>query len=115
VSEDPIQALQNTVASFANARGWNKFHDPKNLAMALASEAGELAAVLRWVSNTDADAAAADPHLRQKLLEEIGDVGIVLLSLCNRVGVSVTDAIAAKLELNAQRYPVETSFGRADR
>lgn len=51
-----LEALLLELRAFVREREWEQFHDPKNLAMALASEAGELAAELRWVPNTDADA-----------------------------------------------------------
>jgi hypothetical protein len=53
-----LQSLVSAVGSFADERDWNQFHDPKNLAMALSSEAGELAAIFRWIDNADADAFA---------------------------------------------------------
>lgn len=115
MNADRLAVLERAVAEFVEARGWGKFHDPKNLSMALASEAGELAAVLRWVANADSDSAAEDPRTRAKLLEELGDVGILLIALCNRLGVHVTDVVTSKLELNAARYPVDRAFGRAER
>ncbi len=100
-----MEDLEQVVARFSSARGWDKFHDPKNLAMAVAAEAGELAAVLRWVPNHEADAAASRPPLRQAILDEVGDVGILLVELCNRLDVRLVDTILAKLRINALRYP----------
>jgi dCTP diphosphatase len=113
--EQTLAALMRAVQDFADARDWSQFHDPKNLAMSLASEVGELAAVLRWVRGEDADAfVASGPH-RDALEAEIGDVGICLLLLCARVHVGLDSAIRAKLTANAVKYPVEGSRGRADR
>lgn len=115
MSDSDIGSLERKVATFVEERNWGQFHDPKNLAMALASEVGELTAVLRWTGNAESDAAAADPDTRAKLLQEIGDVGILLIALCNRVGVHLGDVVSAKLVLNAERYPVESSYDRANR
>lgn len=115
MSDRDLSGLERAIAAFAEERDWGQFHDPKNLSMALASEVGELTAVLRWTANTDSDAIASDATVRPKLLQEVGDIGILLIALCNRLGVHLDDVITAKLALNAERYPLEKSHGRADR
>ena len=60
VSEDRLTAIMNELRQFVREREWQQFHDPKNLAMAVVSEAGELAAEYRWVANTEADRWSSD-------------------------------------------------------
>lgn len=115
MTPDTCAHLQKMVAEFSTARHWDRFHDPKNLAMALASEAGELAAVLRWVPNSESDVVASKAPERQQILEELGDVGILLVELCNRLSVDIGDVIVDKLNINAQQYPVADSYDRAER
>ena len=62
--------LQAAVAAFAQERDWEQFHDPKNLAMALASEVGELCALLRWTSNYDSDRLSEANPGREAMLAE---------------------------------------------
>lgn len=100
---------------FVAERDWQQFHDPKNLAMLLASEAGELLAEYRWIANTDADAHSRGAEARAKIAAEIGDVGIALLLLCDRIGVDLEQAVRDKLAVNRGRYPADTSRGRAAR
>jgi NTP pyrophosphatase (non-canonical NTP hydrolase) len=100
---------------FVAERDWSQFHDPKNLAMLLASEAGELLAEYRWVRSDEADAFSRDPQARQRIANEIGDVGIALLLLCDRIGLDLAAAMREKLARNQQRYPVERSKGKAAR
>ncbi|WP_043321652.1 MazG-like family protein [Corallococcus coralloides] len=107
-----LQRFLEDLRSFNAEREWSQFHDPKNLSMLLTSEAGELLALLRWVPNTEADAYASQPAARQQLTEEIGDVGIALLLLCDRLGIDLLLALRAKLDLNRAKYPVEQSRGR---
>lgn len=95
-------------------RQWEQFHDPKNLAMALVSEAGELAALLRWVPNEQADAFLVDEEQRARFRNEIGDVGICLLLLCARTGIALGDAVLEKLARIGEKYPTALSVGRAD-
>lgn len=112
--QDSLSAITHTVQEFASARDWRQFHDPKNLAMALSSEAGELAAVLRWVRTEDADAFVASGRPRDQLVAEIGDVGICLLLLCARVEVNLGTVILEKVKQNTLKYPVTASRGHAD-
>lgn len=101
--------------SFVAEREWAQFHDPKNLAMLLASEAGELVAEYRWVRGAEADAFSHEPVARARIAAEIGDVGIALLLLCDRIGLDVVEAMRDKLAANRSKYPVATSRGRADK
>jgi len=110
-----LTALVTQLRQFVAERDWSQFHDPKNLAMLVGSEAGELLAEYRWVRNEDADAHSRDPAARARIAAEIGDVGIALLLLCDRIGLDPVGAMEEKLELNRRKYPVETSRGRADR
>lgn len=112
--ERTIAALTQTVQDFAAARDWGQFHNPKNLAMSLASEVGELASILRWVRGEDADAIVASGSHRDELEAEIGDIGICLLLLCARVDIDLGAAVIAKISTNAVKYPLEASRGRAD-
>ena len=110
-----LEALLTDLRRFVAERDWAQFHDPKNLAMLVASEAGELVAEYRWVRGDDADAHSRAPEPRARIADEVADVGIALLLLCDRIGLDLTQAIADKLAKNASRYPVDLSRGRSDR
>src|SRR6516164_6148388 len=95
--DELIAALRKFVAD----RDWQQFHDPKNLAMLVASEAGELLAEYRWVRGEEADAHSRQPQARARIAAEVADVGIGLLLLCDRIGLSLEQSIADKLAANA--------------
>jgi NTP pyrophosphatase (non-canonical NTP hydrolase) len=109
-----LDALQDAVINFAHEREWEQFHDAKNLCMALASEVGELNAVLRWVRSDKVDAALAEQRTQNALREEIGDVAILLILLCARTGVHLDEAVLEKLELNRHKYPAGEARGLAE-
>lgn len=111
----PGHDLRRRLRDFVEARQWSQFHDPKNLVMALTSEVGELAAEYRWVSNSESDQLSDTEPTRGRIIAEIGDVGILLLLLCDRLGVELSDAVEEKLRANELRYPVELSRGRSSR
>jgi len=108
-------SLVKELRGFVAEREWSQFHDPKNLVMLLASEAGELLAEYRWVRNDNADDFSREPEARQRIANEIGDVGIALWLLCDRIGIDLQAAMRDKLQRNRRRYPVELSKGRAAR
>jgi NTP pyrophosphatase (non-canonical NTP hydrolase) len=99
---DELQRLILELRRFAKARDWDRYHDPKNLAMAVASEAGELCDVLRWVDNAEADRFARDPKHQARIAEEAADVALLLLMLCARAGIDLLQAMRTK------RQPMRT-------
>ncbi len=112
---DRLDAFVGELRRFVAERDWRQFHDPKNLAMALASEAGELVAEYRWVRNTRADAWSRDPENRARVEAELADTAIAVLLMADRLGIDLIEAMRAKLERNRRNYPVKRSRGRADR
>jgi NTP pyrophosphatase (non-canonical NTP hydrolase) len=110
-----LEELRAELRAFVAARDWQQFHDPKNLAMLIASEAGELLAEYRWVRSEDADAHSREPASRERIVAEVADVGIGLVLLCERIGVDLVEAMRAKVKVNGERYPAELVRGKADR
>jgi dCTP diphosphatase len=112
---DRLDDITARLRAFVAERDWAQFHDPKNLAMAVASEAGELLAEYRWVANSQADTWSLEPDNKQRVTMEAADVGIALLLLCDRIGVNLVEAMSGKIALNARNYPVGLSRGRHSR
>ena len=101
--DDP--EIMEDIRAFVAERDWEPFHDPKNLAMAVVSEAGELAAELRWVASEESDAFCRRPDARSRIEDEVADVAITLLMLCDRTGIDLNAAIRVKLVKNREKYP----------
>jgi NTP pyrophosphatase (non-canonical NTP hydrolase) len=112
---DRLGSIRDRLRQFVAQRDWSQFHDPKNLAMAIASEAGELLAELRWVGSDHADQFVRDPANRERIEREVGDIAIALLLFSERAGIDLLDAIERKIELNAKNYPPALSKGRSER
>lgn len=89
--------------AFRDARGWAQFHNPKNLAMAIAGEAGELAAEFQWLTADQADGLAGGAL--EAVEAEMADVLIYLVLLADRLGVDLPDAALRKLAVNESRFP----------
>ena len=110
-STDTLNALTQRLREFADARDWDQYHLPKNLAMALACEAAEVMEHFLWV---DGEASMQpDPETRAALAEELADVLIYLVRLADKLDIDLPEAAAAKIALNEARYPAATVRGRA--
>ena len=108
-----LTALQARLRAFAAERQWQPFHTPKNLAMALAGEAGEVIEHFQWL--TAEQSMALPPATREEVALELADVLLYLVRLGDVLGIELADAARRKMVLNAQRYPVERAHGRADK
>ncbi|NMI54256.1 MULTISPECIES: nucleotide pyrophosphohydrolase [unclassified Streptomyces] len=110
-----IRDLQDALALFARERDWEQFHTPKNLAMALAGEAGEVLELFQWLTPEQSSALTSRPDEAQALRQELADVFAYLLRLADVTGIDLEEALAEKIELNRRRYPVELAYGRAEK
>ena len=108
---DRIDKLRSQLAQFANERDWDQFHNPKNLAMALLAEAGELIEHFQWLSPQQAANLSAET--KSEVALEIADVLLFLLRLADKLDIDPIAAAERKILLNAEKYPVEKSKGIA--
>lgn len=102
-SESSIPGLTGLIRAFAERRRWQSFHNPKNLALALSGEVGELCAELQWL--TPEQAADLTPDQRARLADEMADVAMYLLRLADEVDVDLDAAVRSKLACNEIRFP----------
>lgn len=109
---DPfLTQLARALREFAAERDWEQFHSPKNLAMALSAEAGELLELFQWLSEEQSRQLPAER--RQRVAEELADVLIYLVRLADRAGLDLEEAAWRKLEANRARYPAGLVRGDA--
>lgn len=97
--------------AFAEARDWQQFHSPKNLAMALVVEAGEVVEHFQWLREDES--AALEPERKAAVAAELADVLAYLVRLADTLGIDLLDAAAAKLVRNEERYPADKVRGSA--
>jgi NTP pyrophosphatase (non-canonical NTP hydrolase) len=108
---DTIANLRHKVLQFRQARNWEQFHDPKNLAMALAIEAAELQEIFLWKSEAEIERLLGEKTGQEKIQEELADIFIFLLYLTEAANLDLSEAVKAKLLKNETKYPVCKSFG----
>lgn len=107
---EPLLALLRT---FRDDRDWKQFHHPKDLAAAIAIEAGELQEQFLWKTNDEVAADLAAPARRRAVVDEVADVLICTLLLADCLGIDIDRAVREKTATNAKKYPVSKARGTA--
>jgi NTP pyrophosphatase (non-canonical NTP hydrolase) len=100
-----LDELQSETRNFAAARNWFQFHTPKNLAMAIAGEAGELVSEFQWLTPEESDSKSMTVAQRSAIESEMADVFIYLLRLSDVLDIDLAAAAREKLKFNETRFP----------
>lgn len=100
-----IEALQNTLRTFAAERDWQPFHTPKNLSTALIVEAAELAEIFQWMTPEQSASAHTDAVVREQIADEVADVLLYLIQIADHTKVDLKRAVGRKLVKNAKKHP----------
>ncbi len=103
MSKNSLEALQRQLIEFSDARRWEKFHSPKNLSMALSVEVAELLEHFQWL--TEEESRRIQGKKLDEVKEEVADVLLYLLQICNQLHIDPIDAAQKKLVKNALKYP----------
>ena len=107
-----IRELIDTVAAFSDERDWARFHSPKNLAMGVAIEAGELLEEFQWIDQQQSHDVVNDQEQLARVRDEIADVFCYLLNLAQVLKIDLSDAFYEKMKKNGEKYPAEKYRGR---
>ncbi|MFR9728126.1 MazG-like family protein [Saccharopolyspora sp. MS10] len=110
---DSIAELRARLRAFAREREWGRFHTPKNLAMALGGETGELLAELQWLDGEAVAEGLAHGPLRDRVADEAADVLLYLVQFAEAAGIDLVAAAHAKIDRNESRYPADLARGSA--
>lgn len=106
-----IDKIKNKIKKFADERNWDKFHTPKNLAMALSVEVSELIEIFQWLNQEQSQ--NINNKDKQAAKEEIADIAIYLIRIADKLNIDLEKAIIQKLKMNAEKYPVNLSKDNA--
>ena len=110
---DSLEQLRARLARFAAERDWERFHSPKNLAMALIAECAELIEHFQWLDEAESQALPPGKHEAVRL--ELADVLIFLVRCADRLDVDLLEAARDKIAINEVRYPADRVRGSARR
>lgn len=108
-----IDKLKNILKAFVEARDWGKFHNPKNLSMALAVEAGELLEIFQWVSDVGSLNAYNSTEIKEKTSHELADILFYIIHIASFMNINLNEALHNKLTINHNKYPPDRVKGSA--
>jgi NTP pyrophosphatase (non-canonical NTP hydrolase) len=106
-----LENLREQLRRFAAEREWDQFHSPKNLAMALSAEAGELLETFQWL--TEEQSRTLSPAAHAAASDEVADIFLYLIRLSDKLGIDPVAAAQRKLLRNAERYPADKARGNS--
>jgi NTP pyrophosphatase (non-canonical NTP hydrolase) len=110
-SKRDLKTLKMALRKFAAERDWDKFHSPKNLAMALIGETAEIVEHFQWLKEVESKRLSAAK--KRVIQEELGDTLIYLVRLADKLNVDLMEAAFGKLEKNRRKYPAQLVKGKA--
>jgi NTP pyrophosphatase (non-canonical NTP hydrolase) len=105
VMTQPLDSIVELIEQFRTERNWKQFHDPKNLAIALSIESGELLDLFLWDRYKNPDI--------EKIKNEVADIFVYLLLLSKELNIDLLEAAVRKIEMNSKKYPVDKAKGSA--
>jgi len=110
---DKFLELSEKVSNFVRERDWEKFHNPKDVAISISIEAAELLENFQWRNDKEVDKMLEREDYLNRITEEMADVMIYLIVLSNKLGVNLIDIALKKIKKNEEKYPVSKFKGNA--
>ena len=105
MSELNFEDVAVRLKKFADARDWEKFHTPKNLAMALSVEVSELAEIFQWMTAEESANVMKDLKSADAVKDELADIALYLVRLSAILKVDLLAEANAKIDRNEKRFP----------
>lgn len=105
-----IEELKEMVKEFCEARDWNQFHNPKDLAIGISTEANELLQIFRFKSEEDMRQLMSSER-KDEIEEELADVFYFVLRFAQMNNIDLSQAVKNKIDKNNKKYPVEKAKG----
>ena len=110
-NETTIEDLKNTVKKFCEDRDWDQFHNAKDLAIGISTEAAELLDLFRFKSLEEIDKMLKDGQKRERIGEELADVFYFTLRFAQRFDFDLSNELNSKISKNAEKYPIDKAKG----
>ena len=104
-----ITHLKGKIQGFIKERDWEKFHKPKDVAMSIAIEAGELMELFQWKTDEEIEENLNNPAYKEKVEDELADIITFCIAFANATGLDISTILDNKLKKNHEKYPVEKS------
>ncbi|NMA85282.1 MAG: nucleotide pyrophosphohydrolase [Epulopiscium sp.] len=110
-SKTTIEELKNLVKKFCQDREWDQYHNPKDLAIGISTEANELLDIFRFKSEDQMKTIMKTVDRRRHVEDELADTLFFILRFAQLNGIDLNNVLKRKLEVNNQKYPKELVRG----
>ncbi len=107
MSKPTLNEIMELIRAFRTRRSWDPFHAPKNLAFSIAIEAAELLEIFQWADGPKSISMMEDPEHQAEAADELADILIYCLYFADQAGIDPLQAIADKMKINENRFPVQ--------
>ncbi len=107
-----VKEMLEHMEEFVRERDWEQFHSPKNLAMGLAIETGELLEHFQWIDQEESRKVVDDPEMLALVKEEVSDVFSYILAIAGTMGFDLSEAYFEKMKRNKEKYPADVYRGK---
>lgn len=105
-----LEELTKRIVAFRDARDWKQFHNPKDLAISLVLEAGEVMEHFQWKSKEEMDKYVLE-H-KDEIGEELADTLYWILLMSHDLNIDVIKSFEKKMKKNEEKYSVEKAKGK---
>lgn len=112
-SKTTIADLKKLVTKFRDDRDWKKFHNPKDLSMSVSIEANELLELFQWKDEKQIAEALREPAKFQDVKDEIADIVVYCIDMCDVLGIDLSQAVEGKIKKNEAKYPIDKAKGNS--
>jgi NTP pyrophosphatase (non-canonical NTP hydrolase) len=106
-----FESLKEKVGRFVRERDWEKYHNPKDIAIAISVEAGELLEIFQWMKEAEVNKIGENGQLMEKIEGELADILNYCMSLANVLDIDLARIIVAKLKEAERKYPKDKFKG----
>lgn len=106
-----LDAYAEDIHAFVDERDWEQYHNPKDLAIGLATESSELLELFRFLDEDDIQARLQDPRFQQRIQDEVGDALFFLVRFAQRMDIDLLQAGQDKLQKSREKYPADEYRG----
>ena len=115
VKEGEFDVIKREIERFVGERGWERYHTPKEIALSLAAEVGELLREFQWMEGEEEEEIKRGGVRRERIVDEMADVLFYLVDLSRVMNVDLMEAFLKKMEKNREKYPPERFQGNYER
>ena len=106
-----LDDMISMVVSFCEERDWDQYHNPKDLAIGISTEAGELLDLFRFRNGSESRQLVESEGSREMVSDELADVLFFVLRFAQMNGIDLREALRSKISKNAEKYPVDRAKG----